>query len=135
MKILVAYDGSDSGKEALLIASNYAKKLNSTVIVVTSFNTGNMKNQDEIIHAESNLKYAKSILEKDKIPCVTQMLIRGLSPGEDIVNFAKEENVELIVIGLKKQSKVGKLLMGSVAQYVILESRCPVLSVNPTKMV
>ncbi|MFZ3046332.1 MAG: universal stress protein [Desulfatirhabdiaceae bacterium] len=135
MKILVAYDGSDSGKEALLIASNYAKKLNSTVIVVTSFNTGNMKNQDEIKHAESNLKYAKSFLEKDKIPCVTQMLIRGLSPGEDIVNFAKEEKVELIVIGLKKQSKVGKLLMGSVAQYVILESRCPVLSVNPMKMV
>jgi nucleotide-binding universal stress UspA family protein len=134
MKILVAYDGSESGKEALLVAGKYAGKLDASVIIVTSFISGHMKNQEEIMEAENHLKYAKSLLDKDQIPCSTQLLIRGLSPGEDVIHFAREEKVDLIVIGLKKQSKVEKLLMGSVAQYIILKSGCPVLSVNPMKL-
>jgi nucleotide-binding universal stress UspA family protein len=57
-------------------------------------------------------------------------LIRGLSPGEDIVEFAKENKIDEIIVGVKRRSKVGKLLMGSTAQVVILQASCPVISVK-----
>ncbi|MFZ1956497.1 MAG: universal stress protein, partial [Desulfobacterales bacterium] len=58
------------------------------------------------------------------------LLIRGLAPGEDLVRFAKENDVDLMVVGVKRRSKVGKLLMGSTAQFVIIKAPCPVLSIK-----
>ena len=45
-------------------------------------------------------------------------------------NFLLENEIDEIVIGIKKRSKVGKLIFGSTAQYVILEAPCPVLTVK-----
>jgi nucleotide-binding universal stress UspA family protein len=53
-----------------------------------------------------------------------------MSPGEDLVRFIEENSMDLVVVGVKRRSKVGKLLMGSTAQYVILKSQCPVLTVK-----
>ena len=72
----------------------------------------------------------KSVFEENKIDCDSHLLIRGLTPGEDIVEFAKENEVDEIVVGVKRRSKVGKLLMGSTAQYIILQAPCPVVSVK-----
>jgi nucleotide-binding universal stress UspA family protein len=64
------------------------------------------------------------------IACKTHLLIRGVSPGEDLTEFAQENKIDEIIIGVRRRSKVGKLLMGSTAQFVILESNCPVVSVK-----
>jgi nucleotide-binding universal stress UspA family protein len=64
------------------------------------------------------------------VKCEKHLLMRGNATGEDIVSFAKENRADLIVIGVKKRSKVGKLMFGSTAQYVILEADCPVLAVK-----
>jgi nucleotide-binding universal stress UspA family protein len=53
-----------------------------------------------------------------------------MGAGEDLVQLAEENNVEEIVIGVRRRSKVGKLLFGSTAQYVILNAKCPVVSVK-----
>jgi nucleotide-binding universal stress UspA family protein len=53
-----------------------------------------------------------------------------LEPGEDLVQYAKEHAIDEIMIGVRRRSKVGKLVFGSTAQYVILEAHCPVLSVK-----
>ena len=58
------------------------------------------------------------------------MSVRGLEPGEDLVRFAKEQNIDEILVGIKHRSKVGKFIFGSTAQYVILETPCPVLTVK-----
>jgi nucleotide-binding universal stress UspA family protein len=76
------------------------------------------------------LEYAKTLFEEDNITCNTHLLIRGLSAGEDLVEFANENEVDEIIVGVKRRSKVGKLLMGSTAQYVILQSQCPVVTVK-----
>jgi nucleotide-binding universal stress UspA family protein len=76
------------------------------------------------------LEYAKSLFEEDGIACNTHLLIRGLSAGEDLVEFANENQIDQIVVGVKRRSKVGKLLMGSTAQYVILQAECPVITVK-----
>ena len=60
----------------------------------------------------------------------THLLVRGLSPGEDIVTFALDNEVDEIVVGLKKVSAVEKMIFGSNARYIILHAHCPVVSVK-----
>ena len=130
MKILVGYDRSNSGKEALKLAKNHALALKGEVEVITSMQKGTEKDQEDMDQAERGLEYAEALFKENNIPCKTHLLIRGLTPGEDLVEFAKENNIDEIVVGVKRRSKVGKLLMGSTAQYVILNAHCPVVTVK-----
>jgi nucleotide-binding universal stress UspA family protein len=130
MKILVGYDGTNSAKEALNLAKDHAKAFGASVDVVTSMQKGTEHQREDIEQAERGLEYAKSIFDDSTIACNTHLLIRGLSPGEDMVEFAAENQIDEIIVGVKRRSKVGKLLMGSTAQYVILQADCPVVSVK-----
>jgi len=130
MKLLVGYDGTNSAKEALNLAKSHAKVFGASVEVVTSMQKGTESERKVIEQAERGLEYAKSLFEEDGIACNTHLLIRGLSAGEDLVEFANENQIDQIVVGVKRRSKVGKLLMGSTAQYVILQAECPVITVK-----
>ena len=130
MKILVGYDGTNVAKEALNIAKQHALAFGAKVDVITSMEKGTEAQREKIEQAERGLEWAKSLFTDSDIDCATHLLIRGVPPGEDLVQFAEEQNADEIVIGVKRRSKVGKLLMGSTAQYVILKAGCPVMSVK-----
>jgi nucleotide-binding universal stress UspA family protein len=130
MKILVGYDGSTSAKEALKLARKHARAFKGSVDIVTSKEKGTEQQQQEIDEAERGLEWAKSMFAEKGLECRTHLLIRGLAPGEDILEFARENAVDEIIVGVKRRSKVGKLLMGSTAQYVILQAPCPVVTVK-----
>jgi len=129
MKILVCYDKSSLSKKILDVAKNQAKALNARVIIANSMKGGSIVPRESFVKTEKMLIQAKRLLEKNGLTCETQLLVHGLEPGEDIVKYAHERTVDLIIIGIEKRSKVGKLLFGSTAQYVILHSSCPVLTV------
>ena len=130
MKILVGYDGTNAAKEALSLAKDHAKAFGGSVDVVTSMEKGTEGQREDIEQAERGLEWARSFFEEYGITCKTHLLIRGLMPGEDIVQFAEENKMDEIIVGVKRRSKVGKLLMGSTAQYIILKASCPVVSVK-----
>lgn len=130
MKILVGYDGSNSSKEALRLARKHALAFGASVDVVTSMEKGTEQEQQAIEDAERGLEWAKTMFAEKGIVCKTHLLIRGMTPGEDLIEFARENKPEEIVVGVKRRSKVGKLLMGSTAQYIILQAPCPVVSVK-----
>ena len=130
MKILVGYDGSNAGKDAIELAISHAKAFKADIEVVASLIGGSATEVAEIRHAEEDMVYAKNRIEKEGVACSTHVLIRNVAPGEDVVQFAEENNVDEIVIGIKRRSKVGKLLFGSNAQYIILNAPCPVVSVR-----
>ena len=130
MKILVGYDGSAPAKEALDLARKHAAAFGATVDVVTSMEEGTGNQQEEIEKAERGLEWAKSLFTDKNIPCKTHLLIRGMFPGEDLVEFARDNKIDEIVVGVKRRSKVGKLLLGSTAQFVILQANCPVVTVK-----
>ena len=130
MRILVGYDGSTSAKEALKLARKHALAFKSSVDIVTSMEKGTEQEQQAIEDAERGLEWAKTMFAEKGLDCRTHLLIRGLAPGEDILEFAKESKVDEIIVGVKRRSKVGKLLMGSTAQYVILQAPCPVVTVK-----
>jgi nucleotide-binding universal stress UspA family protein len=56
--------------------------------------------------------------------------VRGLEPAEDLISIAEEVEAELIVIGLRRRTPVGKLILGSNAQRILLDASCPVLAVK-----
>ena len=130
MKLLVGYDGSNSAKEALVLAVKYAKALDATVDIVTSMQTGTVEQTEEIQQVKKDLEAAEKSVRDKEIPVESHLLIRGMTPGEDLVAFARESGAENIFIGVKRRSKVGKLLFGSNAQYVILKAPCPVTTVR-----
>jgi nucleotide-binding universal stress UspA family protein len=130
MKLMVCYDSSKSAQEALKLSIQHAKAFNAKIYLVTSMLGGSKDDAEENRKAESNLEYGKSIVEKEGLECETRLIIRGMESGEDLIKFANENDVEEILIGIQRTSKVGKLLFGSTAQHVILEARCPVVTVK-----
>ena len=130
MKILVGYDGSNSAKDALALAKKHAAAFGAEIVIVTSLTGGSVTHAVEVEHATEDLEAAKKMFEGDNIACETKLLVRGMTPGEDLVDFAEENGIDEIVIGIKRRSKVGKLLFGSNAQYVIIKAPCPVVTVK-----
>ena len=103
MKILVGYNGSEVAKAALSQAKSYAKTFDAFVHVVTSLEGGSGEKIEEISAAAENLKFAQDLLERDGIQCKTEQLVRGLTPGEDLVQFANENEIDHLFIGIEKK--------------------------------
>jgi nucleotide-binding universal stress UspA family protein len=130
MKILVGYDSSKVSQNVIDYTLKYAKAFGATVHVALSMTKGDEDETKNIAAAEDALAYAKDFFAKNEVPCETHLLIRGLSPGEDLVKFAQEQEIDTIMVGVQRVSRVSKLVMGSTAQYVILKAKCPVVSIK-----
>jgi nucleotide-binding universal stress UspA family protein len=130
MKILVGYRGTNVGKDLLELAAQHARAFAGEVLLITSLPGGDKTSKEQVVEAEEKLEQAKQFLTDRGIRHETHLLIRGKTPGEDIVTFAAENSCDEILIGVKSRSKVGKILFGSTAQFVILKATCPVVSVK-----
>ncbi len=130
MTFLVSYNGSDVAKAALTLARSYADTFGAKVLVATSMGGGSSEKPEEIEKVAEDLAFAKEFIKEKGISCETHQLARGKSPGEDMVSFAKENDVDQIFVGVEKRSRTQKIIVGSNAQYIILKAPCPVVSVN-----
>ncbi len=130
MKIMVAYEKTKGSEKLLQVALQQAKAFDAKVHLVTSLIVSTLDEEKLQKEALIELENAKAVFEKEGIACETQVLIRGRSEGADLVGFAEDHKVDEVIIGTKKRSRVGKFLLGSATQYVILESQCPVLTVK-----
>jgi nucleotide-binding universal stress UspA family protein len=130
MKILVAYDGSKVAKEALRLAIQHASAFKGTLLLVHSMVGGPEIPRKEFEDAEKDLQQQEIILKGDGLSCETLLSVRGLEAGEDMVRIADEKKADEIIIGIQRKSKVGKLLFGSTAQYIIMNAPCPVVTIR-----
>jgi nucleotide-binding universal stress UspA family protein len=130
MKILVAYDGSKVTKEALQLAIKHASAFKGTILLVHSMVGGPEIPRKEFDDAEKELQQQGIILKGDGLSCETLLSVRGLEAGDDMVRIADEKKADDIIIGIQRKSKVGKLLFGSTAQYIIMNAPCPVVTVR-----
>lgn len=128
--IVVGYVPKPEGKAALKRAIEEAKLRGSRLVVVNSHRGGREFDRDDAIETESQLAEVDSLLREAGAEHEVRQLIRGMDPAEDLVNVAGEVDAELIVIGLRRRSPVGKLILGSNAQRVLLDAPCPVLAVK-----
>jgi len=130
MNILVAYDGTKEAREAARVAAMHAKAFGGRIILAFSMVGGPEIPRQEFERAEKELQSQAITLKEEGFECETLLSVRGLETGEDIVKIAEEKGAEEIIIGVQRKSKVGKLLFGSTAQYIILNAACPVVTVR-----
>ena len=131
MKLMVCYDGSDEAKEALRVAQHHASVWKAKLAVVNAIVRIEPLKHSQVKKMEEKLeKEVKDLLESDDPSYDILLLLTDLTPGEQLVKFAEEDEIDQIFLGIIKKSKVGKLLFGSTAQYIILHAPCPVVTIQ-----
>ena len=130
MKIMVGYDRSNVATEALELAKKHAKAFDAKVYVVRSLAQSREMKLEDIQKAEQELENIRRSFRDEGMACKTEAIVSSISPGEDLVQFAQENEIDEIIIGVRRRSKVGKLIFGSNAQYIILMAQCPVVTVK-----
>jgi len=93
---------------------------------------------EEARRFEAELLSVQSQLDEAGVEHEVRQLVRGNEPSQDLIEVANEVNADFIVIGLRRRTPVGKLILGSNAQRILLDASCPVLCrqsrCQPTEM-
>lgn len=131
--IVVGYVPKPEGKAALRRAAEEAKLRGSRLVVINSHRGGREFDQEDAIESEEQMEEVRSQLRDTGVEHEVRQLVRGMDPAEDLVNVATEVDAEFIVIGLRRRSPVGKLILGSNAQRVLLDAPCAVLAVKASE--
>ena len=130
MSIVVGYVPRAEGRAALRRAAEEARLRGTRLIVINSNRGGSHLDDDDAIQHERELEAVREKLDQDGIDHEVRQLVRGLEPAEDLIGIAEDASAELIVIGLRRRTPVGKLILGSNAQRILLDAPCPVLAVK-----
>jgi len=130
MKIVVGFVNNAAGAAALDRAIEEAQQRQAELVVVHSMEGGDKESAEEVLAYREELEQVEQRLTDLEVPHVIHEYVRGQTPSEDLVQCATEEDAELIVIGLRRRSPVGKFLLGSNAQEILLDAKCPVLAVK-----
>lgn len=128
--IVVGYVPKPEGRAALTRAAEEARLRGMRLVVVNSHRGGREFDRDDALESETQLDEVRDLLRDSGVDHEVRQLVRGLDPADDLVNVASEVAADIIVIGLRRRSPVGKLILGSNAQRVLLDAPCPVLAVK-----
>lgn len=130
MAVVVGYVPTEEGRAALRRAASECKLRGTRLVVINSNRGGKDLDAAEAARYETELDTVRAELDTAGIAHEVRQLVRGLEPAEDIIAVAEEVSADFIVIGLRRRSPVGKLILGSNAQRILLEAPCPVLAVK-----
>jgi nucleotide-binding universal stress UspA family protein len=128
--IVVGYVPTKEGRAALRRAADESLLRKSKLIVINSQRGGRDFDADEAQRFEAELARIQSELDAEGLEHEVRQLVRGNEPAEDLIAVAESEKAEFIVIGLRRRTPVGKLILGSNAQRILLDASCPVLAVK-----
>jgi nucleotide-binding universal stress UspA family protein len=129
MSVVVGYVATPEGAAALEAAVEEARARDGRLIVILSergHRHGSDAGQLEAQADEVGAQLGSSGLQFE-----VRQTTKGRDVAEDIIGAAVGDTAELIVIGLRRRSPVGKLILGSNAQRILLDAPCPVLAVKP----
>jgi len=128
MGIVVGYLATPEGHAALDAAIDEAKRRSVSVVVVLSARPDESEERRE--QAERDLARVRDELDAAGVAHDVRLLAGG-DAADDLISTAEQVGAELVVLGLRRRSPVGKLILGSNAQRVLFDAPCAVLTVKP----
>jgi len=131
MKFMVCYDESDLSRRVVKEAQKHAKIWNAELIVVRAIMREEPIKHEKLIEMEEQLNSEiRNLFIDVDTPYTVQIEVDDMDEGQRIIKVAERKKVDMIFLGPKKRSKVGKLLFGSNAQYIVLHAPCPVVTIT-----
>jgi nucleotide-binding universal stress UspA family protein len=127
--IIVGYVPTPEGAAALERAIEEAALRKQRLVVVNSSRGESLV--DKRFASGAEWDSIEHRLTESGVEHELTQLVDSKDAGDQILKLANELNAELIVIGLRRRTPVGKLLLGSQAQTILLQAECPVLAVKP----
>jgi len=128
--IVVGFVPTKEGRAALARSVEEARTRRSKLVVINSNRGGREFDDESSKVAEAELQRVQDELSSDGLELEVRQLVRGNEPAEDLISVANETDADLIVIGLRRRTPVGKLILGSNAQRILLDAPCAVLAVK-----
>lgn len=140
-KILFPTDFSECSEEAKLYAVSFTKSFGATLYILTVSQPLNLNlaSADPIIlhdldarlesSAQENLDRLREELVQEGVE--VRISLRRGTPFLEIVTFAEEKEIDLIIMGTHGWSGIDHMLLGSTTEKVVRRAPCPVLTVKP----
>ena len=128
--VVVGYVAKPEGEAAVEQGIAEARLRNAALIVVNSHRGGRDFDSDDSTRVDQDLAALEARLKASGLDYDVRQLVRGFEPAEDLISIAETSDADLIVIGLRRRTPVGKLILGSNAQRILLDAPCPVLAVK-----
>ena len=141
-RVLVATDFGEAAETALTYGRELARRFNATLHVLhvtdsvylqyvgDAYPAVSPELQAEIEDA-ARVQLDALLTAEDRTDLHVKPVLRtGVSPSRAIVDYSREQAIDLIVMGTHGRGAIGHLLMGSVAERVVRTAPCPVLTVH-----
>ncbi|GGF57441.1 universal stress protein [Marmoricola endophyticus] len=130
MSIVVAYSPDVYGRAALEHGARLAQADDEQLVLVNATRGESLvdrryAHEDEVAELVGRWQAAGVRID------VRRDLVADVA--EAVLDAAEETGARLVVVGVRRRSPVGKALLGSVAQRLILDAECPVLAVKPER--
>jgi nucleotide-binding universal stress UspA family protein len=126
--IVVGYTPTSVGRAALTTAIKEARKSDRPLVVV---NTSRGDALDDPAFAQpADLDWVRATLEEADVTFTIRQEVRGREAADELIDVLEEVGAELCVIGIRRRSAVGKMVLGSNAHRILMDSPCPVLTVR-----
>jgi len=129
MSVVVAYAPTPEGRAALARAGDECRLRDAGLVIVKSA-ANRVSDDGDAQRDDAELVAACRELEATGVHCEIRDVNSDAPPAEDVLAAASQTSAEVIVIGLRRRTPVGKLLLGSNAQRILLDAQCPVLAVK-----
>jgi nucleotide-binding universal stress UspA family protein len=135
-KILLPIDGSDESLKAAMYAVRIAKQEEAQIICVHAVGapiyTSNLPSYYDHARKITDVWFGKvrEIARKEGIDIKTDIVLDVTSVVDAIVNYAENEDVDLIVMGTRGRTGIKRFLLGSVASGVVFHAHCAVMVVR-----
>ena len=130
MTVVVGYLATVEGRQGLVAAVEEARRRTTDLVVVVTEKAATPA-PDAVEERDVELEVLARSAQQDGVVVDIRVLGDRRDVAEDLIAVAEEVSADVIVIGLRRRSPVGKLILGSNAQRILLGSPCPVLAVKP----
>jgi nucleotide-binding universal stress UspA family protein len=128
MTVVVGYIPDTYGEAALAEGIEEARRRRTRLVVVNASKGDALVDRRYV--GEEHLVELRGRLAGLDVEAEAQQAI-GADVAEELLRVARETQAQVVVIGLRHRTPVGKMIMGSVAQRILLDAPCPVLAVKP----